>query len=1308
MDFSRDNDYDPSPSWAPAVPPPPPMPNAFISDDGTYALPIAVTRDEVGNFINSVDAIEVAEKNIESAILDLPAITRDNIERDQEDEWDPELVDEISVAAADWNMNVGQRIATNELDTARKYNVATDSYDLPSDYEIYITQNPGFTIPDFNIRVFDLKPNNYAAFYARNQTNGNLIIINHPNRISSTGEMRTARRAPFIPFRSFCKHLEHLAMAALRNFGLLDGTFWQLQLIDSNTLDVIESVFRAEPATEFSIHDAIEQMQHGVSEGHPQIESMFFRIIVGDPGTGFGGNKPAHLKSKRFVWSDSEGEYCAPKSIIMCMSSRDEKHNYTRAPKTLRAKAIALCNEINCNTLSWGFLEICLASQHLKRRIITIDSNTFCVIHDSMDGVKENRKKRLTDDEQGSYEQIYLILDQLNQHFMACYNPSSLDIEKEWCDLCNTMIRRKSSKKHNCAKISCWACRAPFDTKEKEISHRKGQDCVDCKLCWRKIPKGCIAGHSEWCDGSNKKCPDCKQSFYDSAISSHMEAISVYEHNQECGDNLSFCKVCRSRESKDHRCKITRTEKKYNYATDKKKIYSVDIEAYPDHDGRQIPNLVIVREIVKSEEKETKEEYVQRSLYKISQEVIIFSQGEDCLQLFCEWFVRQKNTVMVAHNLKGYDGVMIHGHLRYTMGEKTEPVMAGLKVMAFSFRSNLMIDSLNHIACRLSEMPKVLGIFIPGLEKDHFPHLFHNADTQNYRGPLPDIKYYAPDQLQRKELKDLVKWHEKESAKYSDKKPWVLQTILERYCKQDTLILSICFGEYRRSMIELTGLDPVDSLTIASFCMSAYRNGLLPEEGMTTLKADEDRFARDALRGGRTEAFQWHVVKKTLRYIDVVSLYPTVQFYDSMPVGAPIVLAEPQKSKEWLNNLDNWLNIENTEGFARVDFQSPRTVGTIPERYYIPLLGVTTNGKLRFDREFHAQQVVPLCELREAVKLGYKITNVTRVDLYAASTELFKDYVRKWLKIKVESSEAVPEADIEKTIKDYKEIYGIDLDASELRKPINKGRRNLAKICLNSLWGRLGMRNFPTTALCDPKAYFQLMARWKKGEISIVKIDVDCGARDCVAVVYQEKENKAEMILYKTNAAVAAYVTAQARLRLYKVIGDPRMSGRVIYCDTDSCIYIYDEEKYNPQEGEYLGQWSSEADPGICFDESVALGPKTYAIRDSRHLTAECVDNHCNVCGLKFDEDSFEKHIESSQKLRCKGFRMTGPAEALITFDSLLDAINEQKVIKVVYPVSMVRTRKDVYLRESKKEMKFEPEHAKRRVVQGSTVMEPY
>ena len=88
----------------------------------------------------------------------------------------------------------------------------------------------------------------------------------------------------------------------------------------------------------------------------------------------------------------------------------------------------------------------------------------------------------------------------------------------------------------------------------------------------------------------------------------------------------------------------------------------------------------------------------------------------------------------------------------------------------------------------------------------------------------------------------------------------------------------------------------------------------------------------------------------------------------------------------------------------------------------------------------------------------------------------------------------------------------------------------------------------------------------------------------------------------------AVFTTANARCRLYKMM-DWLHDTQMIYCDTDSVIFMYDEENANhknpyihePQKGlefgKGLGQWEDEFEGKDWIEEIVTGGAKSYSYR---------------------------------------------------------------------------------------------------------------
>ena len=97
-------------------------------------------------------------------------------------------------------------------------------------------------------------------------------------------------------------------------------------------------------------------------------------------------------------------------------------------------------------------------------------------------------------------------------------------------------------------------------------------------------------------------------------------------------------------------------------------------------------------------------------------------------------------------------------------------------------------------------------------------------------------------------------------------------------------------------------------------------------------------------------------------------------------------------------------------------------------------------------------------ELMKAIEKGYEVLKIHEVWHWHQTTDkLFKDYVDTFLKIKQEASgypkECVTDEQKQRYIDEYYEHEGIRLEPNKIE--YNPGLRSLAKLALNSLWGRL-------------------------------------------------------------------------------------------------------------------------------------------------------------------------------------------------------------------------------------------------------------
>jgi len=170
------------------------------------------------------------------------------------------------------------------------------------------------------------------------------------------------------------------------------------------------------------------------------------------------------------------------------------------------------------------------------------------------------------------------------------------------------------------------------------------------------------------------------------------------------------------------------------------------------------------------------------------------------------------------------------------------------------------------------------------------------------------------------------------------------------------------------------------------------------------------------------------------------------------------------------------------------------------------------------------------------------------------------DYINTFLKLKAEAS-GYPgwvgsPADEELYIETFFKNEGIRLDRESIKS--NASKRGLAKLCLNSMWGKLTERNdrTQTKVISEPKDLYSFLAT-----PGIEVTNLAFASDDVVWISWKHAAEEHVTNLRHTNEVIGAYVTTGARIHLYRYLD--RLGERAIYCDTDSVIYIQNEDEPN-------------------------------------------------------------------------------------------------------------------------------------------------
>ena len=149
----------------------------------------------------------------------------------------------------------------------------------------------------------------------------------------------------------------------------------------------------------------------------------------------------------------------------------------------------------------------------------------------------------------------------------------------------------------------------------------------------------------------------------------------------------------------------------------------------------------------------------------------------------------------------------------------------------------------------------------------------------------------------------------------------------------------------------------------------------------------------------------------------------------------------------------------------------------------------------------------------------------------------------------------------------YYACEGIRLAPTKIAK--NPGQRQLAKLMLNSIWGKCGQRinKIQVREFTEPQPFLQFL---DNDEVEVRY--VSALTEDQIEAHYKlAADNVLPSI--NLNIFVAAFTTCHARLLLYQALH--HLQDRTLYFDTDSVIYLHrptDAPLY-PVRGNYLGDF---------------------------------------------------------------------------------------------------------------------------------------
>ena len=141
------------------------------------------------------------------------------------------------------------------------------------------------------------------------------------------------------------------------------------------------------------------------------------------------------------------------------------------------------------------------------------------------------------------------------------------------------------------------------------------------------------------------------------------------------------------------------------------------------------------------------------------------------------------------------------------------------------------------------------------------------------------------------------------------------------------------------------------------------------------------------------------------------------------------------------------------------------------------------------------------------------------------------------------------EEDKRKYIQEFEEKEGITLNEENIK--FNMGLRSLAKLALNSFYGKFSQRVYMSKCvfLTQVEDIYKLIMDYSK---KVSNFHVIYGN---LIVMEYTKSNEFMEVNNRTNVTVATFCTSYARMKLWKLMH--RLEGQILYHDTDSHTPIY-------------------------------------------------------------------------------------------------------------------------------------------------------
>lgn len=371
------------------------------------------------------------------------------------------------------------------------------------------------------------------------------------------------------------------------------------------------------------------------------------------------------------------------------------------------------------------------------------------------------------------------------------------------CKICNQVI--ENTKTHICNQI-CKLCKSSeCYLRSTRLDKRLLTYHYFCKKCKRFF-------RSSTCHREHVRTGACDEYYVCRDCSCTVKWKKTHLHY--CGQIK--CRLCRNYvPANDHRCFIQRPKAKSLVMEPGTKICVFDFETMTDPTtGQLYPNLCIIFVCCTY--------CIDNDLWyneccAFRETVFTGSQTLEKTVEFLFFNPALQNAHVFAHFAGRFDTLFLLKQL-IRLGHSPRVLTKGQNIIQLIAGNNIRVcDSYNHLPSSLAKLCEAFQT--PTQEKSFFPHSLNTSyELSNVPEAFPKRKAFEPGTMGPDRLREFNEWYKRQSSH------WIPLKFAIEYCRVDVKILRETLSSYRSTMLQLTGIDPLLSITGSQYAGTVFRS----------------------------------------------------------------------------------------------------------------------------------------------------------------------------------------------------------------------------------------------------------------------------------------------------------------------------------------------------------------------------------------------------------------------------------------------------------------------------------------------------